>query len=380
MSSLAKTPKKVDQDKPADKVTQSLAAENELLMEEIAKKDESLKLLKKENQQLSAKLKEQDAYISQQRSSPPNSPTNSLNAELKKSVKEMETSIEKLKTENREYQETLKEEWATQKKLQMESMQLRGEIGITNEKNTSLNERLKDLKDEIEYLRNQSNKERGQAQPISPQDNILGSEDVLLIGDSHLKRINADWLLKKENKKTKIEISYKLEDTRRTLTSLNSKHQCIVIHCGTNDLKERSPESMMATLLECIDIAKAKAGKVVVGSLIPRYDDPQLNLKTQIFNTSLLENSLDVNAPFLLADNSNLHVREDLVSKYFVDDKLHLNQDGSSTLAANMRRSICNALQIKTDRERSPSPSSRNPQNRRKPYYQNKKNRYYDKY
>ena len=165
MSSLAKTPKKVDQDKPADKVTQSLAAENELLMEEIAKKDESLKLLKKENQQLSAKLKEQDAYISQQRSSPPNSPTNSLNAELKKSVKEMETSIEKLKTENREYQETLKEEWATQKKLQMESMQLRDEIGITNEKNTSLNERLKDLKDEIEYLRNQSNKERGQAKP-----------------------------------------------------------------------------------------------------------------------------------------------------------------------------------------------------------------------
>ena len=321
--------------------------------------------------------------FSKQRISPPNSPTHNLSAELKKSVKEMETSVESLKIENREYQEMLQEECATQKKLHMECLQLRSEIGIANENNKSLNERLKDLKDQIEYMRNQSTKDNSQGQSISPQDEVQQlskSEDVLVIGDSHLIRINPEWLLKKENKKTKIKISYKLDDTRRTLSSLKSKHDCIMIHCGTDDLKDKSPESMMSALSECIDNATTKAGKVIVGSLIPRYDDPQLNLKTQIFNTSLLENSLDANAPFLLGDISNLHVREDLVSKYFVNDKLHLNQDGSSILAANMRRSICNALQIKIDRERSPSPSGRQPQNRRKPFYQSKKNRFYNKY
>ncbi len=133
---------------------------------------------------------------------------------------------------------------------------------------------------------------------------------------------------------------------------------------------------MMTTLSECIDIAKTKAEKVVVGSLIRRHDDPQLNLKSQVFNTNLLEYSLDAKAPFLLADNSSLHIREDLVAKYFSDDKLHLNSDGSSILANNMRRSICSALQIKIQRERSPSPTGRYPYRRKPSSFQNRSNRY----
>ncbi len=157
-----------------------------------------------------------------------------MNVELRNSVKEMEASVQKLKIENREYQESLNQEWTIRKKLEMECVMIKGEIGIANEKNISLNERLKDLKEQFEYMRFQNTKDSIQVKPNLPCDEVRelsNSEDVLLIGDSHLKRINSEWLLKKENKSTKIEICYKLNDTREALSSLKSKHQCIMIHC-----------------------------------------------------------------------------------------------------------------------------------------------------
>ena len=47
MSSLAKAPKNADEDKPAHKMTQSLAAENELLMMKLPRKTKPLKCSRK---------------------------------------------------------------------------------------------------------------------------------------------------------------------------------------------------------------------------------------------------------------------------------------------------------------------------------------------
>ena len=143
------------------------------------------------------------------------------------------------------------------------------------------------------------------------------------------------------------------------LLTTRSSPECILIHCGTNDLNSKKPEEIVTLIMECIEIATGKAHKVIVGSLLPRYDDLNLHLKTQLVNAMLLEKSME-NDQIFMCDNNNLNLRQDQVRKFSTEDQLHLNQEGSSVFASNMRCMICRVLDIQMiSRGRSISPKNR---------------------
>ena len=62
--------------------------------------------------------------------------------------------------------------------------------------------------------------------------------------------------------------------------------------------------------MECVEIATGKAHKVIVGSLLPRYDNLNLHLKTQLVNALLLEKG-QVNS----ADPTDFAVAPDVQKK-----------------------------------------------------------------
>ena len=98
-------------------------------------------------------------------------------------------------------------------------------------------------------------------------DETPTAEDVLLFLDSHLKRITAEWVLKKEGKLAKIFAAPHPANLKKMLLTARSRPECILIHCGPNDLQSKNPEDIVSLIMECIEIAIAKARKVSVGSL-----------------------------------------------------------------------------------------------------------------
>ena len=73
----------------------------------------------------------------------------------------------------------------------------------------------------------------------------------------------------------------------------------------------------------------------------------------------LLEKSMEDDQLFL-CDNNNLNVRKDEMLKFFIEDKLHLNQEGFRILPGGMRNQICGVLEIQMiNRGRFMSPKNR---------------------
>ena len=60
-----------------------------------------------------------------------------------------------------------------------------------------------------------------------------------------------------------------------------------------------------------------------------------------------------------ICDNSNMSLRPESFSRFFNDDKIHINKEGAKVFANNIKFSICKLLNIKmTVKKRSHSPRS----------------------
>ena len=62
-----------------------------------------------------------------------------------------------------------------------------------------------------------------------------------------------------------------------------------IFHTGTNNLKSNSIEEMIRCTREAVDKGLKIDDHVIISAIIPRYDDPMLNVKAQKFNTQIFE-------------------------------------------------------------------------------------------
>ena len=53
---------------------------------------------------------------------------------------------------------------------------------------------------------------------------------------------------------------------------INLKHERIIIHCGTNDLKNNTPESIADKILSLAKSSQQENNTVLVSSIVPRKD------------------------------------------------------------------------------------------------------------
>ena len=79
--------------------------------------------------------------------------------------------------------------------------------------------------------------------------------------------------------------------------------------------------------------------KIIVSNLTPRGDDLMLDLTRQEFNIKILKEFND-NSAVMISDNTRLSTDGFITDKFYGQDKIHLNADGTKILAANLGSSL----------------------------------------
>ena len=181
-------------------------------------------------------------------------------------------------------------------------------------------------------------KKKQQSEPTKPK--------ILLIGTSNIKGIDEERLSAKfvTHKCT----AYTFEQTFEKLDSVRFIHyDAVVLHCLTNELAKESPDTCVSKLDEIV----TKCGdnwpniKIILSLATPRLDN--LNVKVELTN-ALVKNKFHKVGNVFVCDNSNLSHRGTPQRK-FIDhqrDNYHLNNSGVAQLSANMKSTICAALNI----------------------------------
>jgi len=110
---------------------------------------------------------------------------------------------------------------------------------------------------------------------------------------------------------------------------IRRKPDCVLIHCGTNDLTKKDPINTTETIKEIISDVKKESPytAVALSSLTIRKDRQGMSNKIDVLNKSLRK--LAKEEEILIVDNSNID------TACLSARQLHLNRKGVSTLARN---------------------------------------------
>ena len=85
--------------------------------------------------------------------------------------------------------------------------------------------------------------------------------------------------------------------------------------------------------------------KVVISYIPPKGDEEIFYINRQEYNVKLLK-EYNLNPKVTLCNNSNSAKQGDIINKFYGVDKVHLNEEGSKVLAANIGFSIKSVLGI----------------------------------
>ena len=122
--------------------------------------------------------------------------------------------------------------------------------------------------------KNSENNENGNLDNSSTNES--NKNTVHVIGDSLLQHVKPEWLLNngiKENEKIRCVKHWaeKLSDCLPVLSKITHA-KCIILHVGTNDLKNSSSDDMLNMIDQIINKCEYITENIIINSIIPRYD------------------------------------------------------------------------------------------------------------
>ena len=158
--------------------------------------------------------------------------------------------------------------------------------------------------------------------------------NTVIVGDSILKHLNPRKLEQGINGKANIKTfpGASIDDMLHYVKPTTEKQpDHIILHIGTNDLRNKSPEVMISTIQKLGEsIQEGNSIELTLSEVIARNDDALLADKVNAYNEKLENICLERNWGLIKHNNINkLHL-----NKY----GLHLNQRGTAMLAGNFKR------------------------------------------
>ena len=170
----------------------------------------------------------------------------------------------------------------------------------------------------------------------------------MLIGDSLIKQIIPDPLVPRDCDVHIVnQNAFHLEEIKSLVESSASTFKTVdvtVIHCGTNDIKKQTADAFFNMMKSAVTSLHT-----VNPNIAPRVDEEIFDINPQEYNVKLLK-EYSLNPKETLCDNSNLAKQGKIINKFYGMDKVHLNEEGSKVLAANISFSIKSVLGIKVKR------------------------------
>ena len=176
------------------------------------------------------------------------------------------------------------------------------------------------------------------ATPDQPKDT---KPKVILFGTSNTKNIDTDkW--KSQFNCEKI-YKYTLKDALKALDTIpnHSTPQVIGFHSLTNDLKTADVETCVEEMSNIANKALSLFPKanVLISLATPRADSIHYNDSAELLNAMLKRKFRNIKN-ILVCDNSNMSYKGTPKSKLLDRDGYHLNEEGVTILASNIRQSI----------------------------------------
>ena len=170
-------------------------------------------------------------------------------------------------------------------------------------------------------------------------------DQVLILSDSVLNGIDKERLGKSYNFNCRIKKCYtscEIEQSFKDELKENSvKPTVTILHVGINDLKKSSPQNASSSFINSVKAVRkiCPQTKVIVSSVAPTSKQ-DLDVKREAFNAlNRAELIHDSSVSFLCHENLDA-----LSYRIMSKDGIHPTSHGSSILARNLGRHICNML------------------------------------
>ena len=181
---------------------------------------------------------------------------------------------------------------------------------------------------------------------VKPQKPPKQDADVIILHDSLGFGISPG-IMAKQKLTTNKSTCYTLDDVANEVTRLKTvptKPKVIVVHSGTNDLKNGSPaEDIISKYEDIIEDIKVNFTdtKLVVSTIVPREDNHKLQRNVEYINACL-------NRSYGDSGDATIVLNNDIRGHRFKQrDGVHLRYEGKNRLGSHIHRGIKRALNIK---------------------------------
>ena len=359
----------------SDSITSNVSSKLDLMAKSNAQQEQS-QAVNTEISQLKSKFKKAEEEKEQMR--------RKYQTEISNSTLEIEHLSHTIKVEKQLTKETEMKLFSTVSQLHTEIDNLNDRLNKKNEEVSQLEVRLQDTKcalgqaqDEIMSLKLHNSRKDDSLihvheKPAAPQtpdaSNSTTSRkprqpNVLIVGTSNIRDIKEDKLTREATVSKKISMT--LQATKECIMNEQSKPDMVLLHSLTNDIKDREPQQCVNDITEIAELAQNRWPNVKVGISLctPRLDNELTHTNGQIVNLMLKKN-LSKRRNIYLNENSNMTWNGRPDEYLLQSDLYHLNQNGVSILARNMKYTIHSALGLRSPR--GPSwPSQGSPQSTR---------------
>ena len=300
---------------------------NELLMTTVTERDKLLVTLREKFEKNVQKLNERERRLT------------ILETE-KQQLQERNTSLNEQIIASEQYEQKIGD-------IQNKFLAASNKLNTTLEVNNSLKEQVKELIALNKSLQDSINRPPARRDQRASRERTAeneseeedeeetdGRDEVVILHDSLCRNVN-DTLLSKEEISVKKIWAPDIERMEDVLDEVNSK--VIVLEAFTRDLDKMETEEMNQKIVGLVSKAASRADKVVLNTIIRREDIEDIDLKADVVNAFIkLKYKRDENV--IVCDNHKLHD-----SRLRREDKLHLNDDGVTIFATNLKYAIAKA-------------------------------------
>ena len=147
--------------------------------------------------------------------------------------------------------------------------------------------------------------------------------------------------MKKQALTTQKVVTYTLDDVERAIKNMRSQPKAIVIHCGTNDIKNNVPtKNIVENYSRIVHLAKEKfeETEIIISSIAPRDGSEFEQRQVNFINAAV---------HMELAGEATIVCNREITGRGLKKkDGIHLTDIGTSHLARNIKEGIQMALQV----------------------------------
>ena len=176
------------------------------------------------------------------------------------------------------------------------------------------------------------------------EDDANAEPDIVILHDSIFKAVKPEGLMRREKVKVMMKWAPKLKDALDCVLAMMEKPKVVLLHVGTNDIEHATEEEMLDNVNKIQEILENRGIKLVYSYVIPS-DTKAKTAKSEVVNSRVVQKFAASDDVFIGRNDNFYHygVKSD---KLFLEDGIHLNDDGTKALVRQTKEVLCRSLGI----------------------------------